>query len=280
LRRVLPIFLAILLSACILPSKAQDLQIKFKRLSEQDRLSRSWVKCIFQDRTGYLWIGTAEGLYKYDGVRFKIYKYNAADSTSLNHNNTNIIFEDSQGGLWIGTQAGLNLYNREKDRFKRVTSINNYISCIYEFNRGNFLVGTAGGLFLLNPQDFSVRQLYYDFYAAKFLKDKNNNFWMATHKGLMLLDTSDYSYVTYNANDDLKLGNHQIIMWSIFEDSRGGIWIGTATDGLIYMQYKKDDPLNPSFRRFVHNPRIAGSINQGTIYSISEDENATSMDRD
>jgi signal transduction histidine kinase/ligand-binding sensor domain-containing protein/AraC-like DNA-binding protein len=253
-------------------SNAQTSPIKFRQLTTQDRLSRSWVKCIHQDQTGYLWVGTAEGLYKYDGISFRTYKYVSTDPNSLNHNNINIIFEDSKKNLWIGTQAGLNLYDRNNDEFISVKSINNYISSIYEFSNNIYLVGTAGGLFLFDPVDLSARQLYTDFYVTAFLKDRKNNFWMATNKGLMLLDTTNFTYRTLNIRKDLPGSNSQIILWSMIEDSKGGIWIGTSDDGLIYMSY--DNPFEPVFTIFGHDPKNRESINEGAIYTISEDDKA------
>ena len=75
--------------------------IKFKHLSVQDGLSRSWVKCIYQDKLGFLWFGTSDGLNKYDGYTFKVYKHNSSQKNSLGHNDINVIYEDIKGNLLI-----------------------------------------------------------------------------------------------------------------------------------------------------------------------------------
>src|SRR4030042_1046925 len=90
---------------------------RFKHITDQDGLSRNWVKSIFRDNIGYLWVGTADGLNRYDGISIKTYKYNSDDKYSINNNDILIIYEDKKGNLWVGTQVGLNLYDRKKDRF-------------------------------------------------------------------------------------------------------------------------------------------------------------------
>ncbi|HEV8512027.1 MAG TPA: two-component regulator propeller domain-containing protein, partial [Cyclobacteriaceae bacterium] len=129
---------------------AQNENLRFKHLSVQDGLSRSWVKCFLQDRSGLLWIGTGDGLNKFDGNNFTVYKYLPTQAKSLNHNNTNVIFEDSKGQLWVGTQAGLNYYQRELDEFVPVPFVNNYVTSLYELHNDTLLVATAGGLCLFN----------------------------------------------------------------------------------------------------------------------------------
>ena len=92
--------------------------IKFELLS--DGLSEKSVTCILQDRKGFMWFGTRNGLNRYDGVEFRIYESTYGDTTSISSNFINSLAEDSVGNIWVGTlDAGLNLYNREMDNFKR-----------------------------------------------------------------------------------------------------------------------------------------------------------------
>jgi ligand-binding sensor domain-containing protein len=97
--------------------------IKFKHLSVKDGLSRSWVKCIHQDSHGFLWFGTEDGLNKYDGYNFSVYRHNSTYKNSLNHNNITTIYEDSKGTLWIGTHVGLYIYNRDTVEFIPINAI-------------------------------------------------------------------------------------------------------------------------------------------------------------
>lgn len=249
---------------------SQNNSYKFKYLTVQDGLSRNWVKCICQDNVGYLWVGTGDGLNRYDGISFKTYKYNSDNPHSINNNDIFLIHEDRKLNLWIATQSGLNLYNRKKDEFVRISNIP-YVKSIYEYDNGLFLIGSPAGLYIFNPEDHTWKQIRYDTNIASILHDSNNNFWLATYSGLFLLDTADYS--TTAIIPDKKLGIEANSLFpSLFQDSRGGIWIGTSSDGLLYMTYDKNNPKAANFINFKPDPRYKQSINEGAIYAIAEDE--------
>ena len=93
---------------------------RFEHLSTQNGLSHNSVIEIVQDRQGFMWFGTLNGLDRYDGYRFTAYRPVPGDSTSLCHNVINALYEDSRGILWIGTLNGLNRYDRSLDRFVRI----------------------------------------------------------------------------------------------------------------------------------------------------------------
>jgi ligand-binding sensor domain-containing protein len=119
--RILTIVLAMLF---ITPHKgiAQSHIIKFQNYSIEEGLSNPYIQCIYQDRRGYLWIGTSDGLNRFDGYTFKIYRYSESDTNSLNGVLVRAIYEDSRGNLWIGTErGGLCLYRYKFDNFRRFT---------------------------------------------------------------------------------------------------------------------------------------------------------------
>ena len=113
LKRLLPI---IMLFQC-LNSYAHRPQIEFTHLGAHEGLSQSWVKSICQDKYGFMWFGTNDGLNKYDGYTFTVYKNDPHDEGTISNNGISSIYEDKKGNLWIGTENGLNLYDRDKDRF-------------------------------------------------------------------------------------------------------------------------------------------------------------------
>jgi two-component system sensor histidine kinase ChiS len=98
---------------------AQQPQMKFRHLKVQDGLSQSWVRSICQDRQGFMWFGTYDGLNKYDGYTITSYYYNPKNKNSLNSGAIESIYEDSRGNLLIGTEGGLNRYDRANDKFIR-----------------------------------------------------------------------------------------------------------------------------------------------------------------
>ena len=97
---------------------AQDRPVTFERISIEQGLSQNSARCILQDRKGFMWFGTEDGLNKYDGYRFTVYKNNHNDSNSLSNDAVNSIYEDRSGVLWVGTErGGLNKLDREKEKF-------------------------------------------------------------------------------------------------------------------------------------------------------------------
>ena len=88
------------------PSTSLAERIRFERLTIEQGLSQNTVLCILQDYKGLMWFGTGEGLNKYDGYGFTVYKHNPLDSTSLSANYIETLYEDRSGTLWVGTSAG------------------------------------------------------------------------------------------------------------------------------------------------------------------------------
>lgn len=128
-----------------------------------DRLSNTCVTSICQDKEGYIWIGTENGLNRFDGYKFSTYKNNPQDTTSLMFNNITKLFCDRQGNLWVGTNNGLQRYDPARDCFVsyhsplfnrcRITDIN-------QLPDGQVIVGTAGyGLFGADEKTTRLRLL-------------------------------------------------------------------------------------------------------------------------
>ncbi len=97
----------------------------FETISMEDGLPENSVTCILQDYLGYLWLGTQNGLVRYDGYSMKVFQSEEGDSSTISGRRITTIFEDRDRNLWIGTLNGLNKFNRENDSFKYFKSINN-----------------------------------------------------------------------------------------------------------------------------------------------------------
>lgn len=123
-----------------------------EKLFTVDReLSNSNINQIYQAKDGVIWIATEDGLNRYDGAKFSVYKHKEGNDSSLVDNNVRILFEDSKGNFLIGTQRGLQLYDPATDLFKEIpilyeTGINMsaHISTILERKNGELLIGTSG----------------------------------------------------------------------------------------------------------------------------------------
>ena len=130
----------------------------FEYLSSEDGLPENSVTCILQDYLGYLWVGTQNGLARYDGYSMKVFQHDSNDSSSISNSSISTIYEDKNKTLWIGTWYGLNKFNRVTNSFRSYKYVPNdtksiegsYINCIYEDKQGNFWIGTSQGLNLFD----------------------------------------------------------------------------------------------------------------------------------
>src|SRR5882757_2890364 len=124
-------------------SFSQRQEMKFGHLGSEQGLSQTNVNCILQDSRGFMWFGTRDGLNKYDGYQFKVYKNISDNLRSIGNNNISSIIEGRKGELWIATLGGgLNRFDREKDLFTQYR----------QDSKGNIWIGTnESGLDILDP---------------------------------------------------------------------------------------------------------------------------------
>ena len=223
---------------------AQKREIKFERFSLEEGLSVSAIVSLVQDSKGFLWIATEDGLNRYDGYNFKIFRNIPDDSTSLCNNRTWSIIEDSQGILWIGTNGGLEKFDYEKEQFIHYKNnandskslIDNTVSAICEDKSVFLWIRTlGGGLSRFDKQNEQFTNYRHDPYDSKSLSnnevisiyaDKSNVLWIGTSDGLNKFDRrkGQFTHYTYNPNDPSRLSNNNIR--SIYEDKAGVLWIG------------------------------------------------------
>jgi ligand-binding sensor domain-containing protein/signal transduction histidine kinase len=111
--------LLLLLLAGGVPARAQPEAPGFERLHSADGLSHNSVYAIMQDRAGFLWFGTVDGLNRYDGYTFTVFRHDHADTTSLSNNLVRALYEDRAGRLWVGTEQGVDRLDGRTGRFRR-----------------------------------------------------------------------------------------------------------------------------------------------------------------
>jgi ligand-binding sensor domain-containing protein len=136
------------------PDAPPPTPLRFERLSLEDGLSQNAVLAMRQDRRGWMWVGTQDGLNRYDGYTFTVFRYEPENPNSLSHNSILSILEDSAGMLWIGTWGGgLNRYDPRSGQFTRyrhnpadpASLGSDVVAAIHEDRRGNLWLGTMGG---------------------------------------------------------------------------------------------------------------------------------------
>ncbi len=161
-------------------SNAQYSNPKFESFSTTEGLSSSTCLEVFQDSDGFLWFGTIDGLNKYDGYEFEVFKPIIGDPNSISNNRVNTITEDMDGNVWVGTSNGLNVYNKDSHKFYRIplhenhidnTLIRDIISVIFfDPTRNTLWVGTRNGLHKASLDEFNIFSsptLEFDHYTHK-----------------------------------------------------------------------------------------------------------------
>jgi ligand-binding sensor domain-containing protein len=277
------VFFGMLLYFSPQEADAQSQNIRFKRLSINDGLSNSFARCILQDKYGFIWIGTDDGLNRYDGYNFHVYKNNPHDKYSISSSNVMNMFEDSRGELWIGTAQGLNLYDRKNDRFIWYPKLSqNPVLSITEDKDKIFWIGTVTELYRFDFEDDSVRIYTPNIIAHNgtnlnpgghrvVLIDSRNNLWVGSSYGLHLYDKEKDSFINYYHDDKNPHSLSENDVYSILEDRTGRLWIGT-TAGLNLFTNAQDRPANGVFVNYQNDKYDPNSISQGTILSLLEDK--------
>ena len=219
--------------------------IRFNHLSRDEGLSQSVAQCILQDRTGFLWFGTQDGLNRYDGYRFKVYRFDPEDAHSLPNDWILAMQEDPSGDLWIATKGGLARWRRQSDDFihyahdpKDATSLaSDYVYTLLMASDGKLWVGTFNaGLDLFDPQTETFEHLRSgpnlrtslisnEIRALTF--DHLGDLWIGTMAGLdrLHVETGLLSHFQHDPDDASSLADNRVS--TLLEDRRQRLWIGT-----------------------------------------------------
>jgi ligand-binding sensor domain-containing protein/signal transduction histidine kinase len=255
---------------------------RFTHLTNLDGLSQSTVQAILKDRYGFMWFGTQDGLNRYDGYTFKIYRHQPHDSQSLRSSHILSLYEDRQGNLWVGTNNGaLSMYDRKHDsfiHFKEMTAKGGTLSLksvttLYEDKQNNFWVGTYWKLNLLDRKTGKAIQFgsdpadpasLSDDGITSIYEDSKNNLWIGTINGLNLLDrkTKKFRRYLHDDNTHSSLSNNSV--QAIAEDSRGRLWVGTKNGLNLF------DASTGTFHHFTNDPADPTSLLNNQINSIAD----------
>ena len=222
-------------------------QMKFEQLNTNHGITEGHILSILRDSKGYLWIGTFNGLHRYNGYEFEV--FTSVDSVGLLNSTIYDIFEDSNGKLWFATNFGLSTYEVETGMFRTfvnnkndVNSLNNnMIRQIEEDENQHLWIATyGGGVNMLNVENesfeaFLPEKLNPTSAANKINTiyfDLSNRLWLGTDGGglaLMLPDNS-FQFFRRNPNDTNSISSDTIS--GIFQDQKRNLWISTWYGGL------------------------------------------------
>lgn len=236
--------------SCVNPVLAQlsGDHLLFGRIDVEDGLSSNTVFAIIQDQAGFLWLGTDNGLNRYDGYNFKIFRNDLADSNSISSDNIWSLMLDNDGKIWIGTKEGaLNRYDPVTETFtswqiEQPRGEDNSITCLYQDKKNNIWIGTyRGGLYRFTPQKNTFqnwssdpndsKSLSYN-YIRSISEDDSGNMLIATYYGLNIFNpeiSNDFEHYYHSPSDKNSISNN--VVWSLSRSSLDSniIWLGTAS---------------------------------------------------
>lgn len=262
---------------------------RFERLSVEQGLSQSWVRAILQDQQGYMWFGTEDGLNRFDGYEFTIYKHDLNDPTSLADSNVTALLQDAQGRLWVGTLNGVDRLDSETGTFIHYRTVLDdgstpggmEISALYQDRAGFIWVGSEdGGLSRYNAASDSFTRFQYDpadpgslsdDRVLSIYEDRQGVLWVGTAAGgLNAFDRQAQKFTHYRAIPANPVGLSSDAVRAIFEDSQGNLWVGTDTGGLNL--FNRSSQTFKHYRNEIDNPFSLSSDEVRVIYEDNSGE--------
>jgi len=262
------LFLALLCPSVLGDSPVTPDQVGFQRLSVEHGLSQSCVRAMIQDSAGFIWLGTEDGLNRFDGYTFTVYRHDPEDPDSLAHDQIQDLCEGKDGSIWVATMAGLDRLDRSSNHFTHHQAVagdprslsHDLVLSVHRDSSDRIWVGTAAGLDRHEPADgsFSHHPLGSGdgptdgpAPARRIFEDSRGDLWVGTNTALYRIDRRDGTVTGYGSDPSDPSTLSSPFVLSLCEDSSGMIWVGT-TAGLNLIDpstgrvtRQASDPLDP-----------------------------------
>jgi PAS domain S-box-containing protein len=227
--------------ACLASARAgAEALPRFTRLSVEHGLSQATVQAILQDHAGFFWFGTDEGLNRFDGYSFRVFKHDPDDPRSLPHSMISALHEDREKRLWVGTHNGLALFDPVTETFTRTGPVEERVTSILEDAAGTMWIGTVG-------------------------------------QGLFRRDAGSGTFVSYAHDPGRPASLASQLVSALHRDRRGRLWVGTRDAGLDMLgETAVSDPAGRAgFLHHRHDPRDPRSLPHDDVLGLGEDRAGT-----
>jgi len=260
-----------LLLACLLISTKISASFKFDHFTVDDGLSQGTIIALFQDQQGYIWMGTEDGLNRFDGYDFVTYSPSYPERNLVGRK-VNTITADLQGNLWVGTNNGISWLPANSETFIPITVsnstalTNNIINILLASNSHKMWIGTNDGLFYADQNNQIQRfklNLKQQPAILSLLQFSPNKLWIGTIKGVfeLLISTGNTQLLQVDINKEV---NQSLIASKLYQGSQSGIWLGTRGNGLYHYLAQRG--------QFIHyDSTTSPAFPENTVYAMAED---------
>jgi signal transduction histidine kinase/ligand-binding sensor domain-containing protein/CheY-like chemotaxis protein len=274
----------------LLFSLEEDRQLEFETICFKQGLSQNTVNSIIQDSKGFIWVGTQNGLNRYHGYKFSIFKNEPDKENLLSANRIAVLFEDQSNKFWVGTGRGL-----DRIDWKTMTSehfkfsppppnslADNAITSIIQDGLGSLWIGTHNGLHQMDPASGEIETHRHeprnpgslcDNYIFCLYEDNDGNIWIGTAGGLDRVDKEQMKFIhhRHNPNDPLSLSSNRVR--AITGDKSGNLWVGTEGGGLNRLNLQNLS--EKKFTHYRHSPTDPGSLGGDDVLALLVDKDNT-----
>jgi len=255
---------------------------RFTRLSVGEGLSQATVTAILQDHVGFLWLATDEGLNRYDGYTFAVFKHDPKDPQSLPDDLVSALHEDRLHRLWVGTEEGLSLFDPRTETFSRDPSIHGRVNVIAEDPDGTLWAGTQGDGVFERKRNSSAFYHLQEHNSQKpahlasqivfaLLRDRNHRLWIGTsNDGIYRMEEGGERFLQHRHDPKAPASLSHDDVWGFAEDASGNLWVATYGGGLNVLDQKTG-----SFRHYRHRPGDPRSLATDLLTCLFLDHSGT-----
>ncbi|MCH5596461.1 hypothetical protein MKP09_00235 [Niabella ginsengisoli] len=230
----------ILLFCCIFNVSGQSYY--FTHYQVEDGLSNNAVLCILQDKLGFMWFGTRDGLNRFDGLSYKIFRNNPTDSNSIGSNAIISLDEAADKKIWVGTEKGLYIFNELTEKFTQLKGAGNgAIQSVKILGNDVFYINMYV-LYSYNTLTKKITQYNFPNEVTSFILQNDNSLWIATATGLVakynkVSKSFDKTYNVFTKSKSI------VSKWiqSLCDAGDGKLLVGTSNEGLKLLDTKNAD---------------------------------------
>lgn len=261
----------------------------FKKIQVDEGLSENAVYCILQDSKGFMWFGTKDGLNRFDGNNFRVFRHSLERTNSIGNNFIRCLIEGNDRNLYIGTDAGLYIMDPVEETFKKVTGATNNeknyltsaVNALYQDRAGDIWIASMNqGIFKYNPKQKKLSRIELSRYNLQnnaswaIYGDLSGNIWVGTRLGLLRYNKEtnklDPIESMFGFSD-----NFSYETLSILEDNKGNLWLGTWSNGLCLYDKQSNSHISYLGRndifQYVTHIRAIFQYDDRSLYIGSDD---------